>query len=37
MHVIGLAELKKNKAATGRKKDKDDIRRLSSQGARKKR
>jgi predicted nucleotidyltransferase len=29
--VIGLSELKKNKNATGRKKDEEDVRRLTSQ------
>lgn len=28
LRVIGLAELRKNKAATGRRKDRDDLRRL---------
>jgi hypothetical protein len=35
VRVIGLSELRKNKTATGRKKDKDDVRRLSLKGARK--
>ena len=30
VRVIGIDELKKNKRATGRKKDKDDLRRLDS-------
>ena len=30
LRVIGLDELRKNKRATGRKKDKDDLRRLDS-------
>lgn len=30
VRVIGLKELKANKAATGRKKDKEDVRRLNS-------
>jgi len=30
VRVIGLDEMKKNKRATGRKKDKDDLRRLES-------
>ena len=30
VRVIGLHELKKNKRASGRKKDKDDLRRLDS-------
>jgi len=37
VRVIGLTELKENKAATGREKDKDDIRRLNAKTARKKR
>lgn len=37
IRVIGLRELKKNKNATGRKKDSEDVRRLTSQKARKKR
>ena len=37
IRVIGLSELKKNKNATGRKKDDDDVRRLTSQKSRKKR
>ena len=35
--VIGLAELRANKAATGRKKDADDVRKLSAPKSRKKR
>jgi hypothetical protein len=31
IRVIGLSELKKNKNATGRKKDEEDVRRLTSQ------
>ncbi len=30
VRIIGLDEMKKNKRATGRKKDKDDLRRLDS-------
>lgn len=37
MRVIGLVELRANKIATGRKKDADDVRRLSVRRARKKR
>ena len=37
IRVIGLSELKKNKNATGRKKDEEDVRRLTSQKTRKKR
>jgi hypothetical protein len=37
IRVIGLRELKKNKNATGRKKDEEDMRRLTSQKTRKKR
>jgi predicted nucleotidyltransferase len=37
IRVIGLRELKKNKNATGRKKDEEDVRRLTSQKTRKKR
>lgn len=37
IRVIGLRELKKNKNATGRKKDEEDVRRLTSQKSRKKR
>ena len=37
IRVIGLSELKKNKNATGRKKDEEDVRRLTSQPSRKKR
>jgi predicted nucleotidyltransferase len=36
MRVIGLAELKKNKAAAGRRKDEEDVRRLMSRGTRNK-
>ena len=36
IQVIGLAELSANKTATGRPKDADDVRRLRSQGPRKK-
>jgi predicted nucleotidyltransferase len=36
IRVIGLNELRKNKAATGRQKDKDDLRRLDYQQTRKK-
>lgn len=35
MKVIGLAELRLNKKATGRKKDEDDLRRLEAPAARK--
>lgn len=37
IRVIGFRELKKNKNATGRKKDEEDVRRLTSQKTRKKR
>ena len=37
LRVIGLAELRANKAATGRKKDAEDLRRLAARTARKKR
>ena len=37
IRVIGLRELKKNKNATGRKKDEEDLRRLTSRKTRKKR
>jgi predicted nucleotidyltransferase len=37
MRVIGLAELRANKAATGRRKDAEDVRRLSARPGRKKR
>jgi hypothetical protein len=37
IRVIGLRELKKNKNATGRTKDAEDVRRLASQKTRKKR
>ena len=37
IRVIGLSELTKNKNATGRKKDDEDVRRLTSQKTRKKR
>jgi predicted nucleotidyltransferase len=37
MRVIGLTELKKNKNATGRKKDEEDVRRLTSQNVHKRR
>ncbi len=37
MRVIGLAELRANKAATGRRKDAEDLRRLSARKSRKKR
>lgn len=37
IRVIGLRELKKNKNATGRKKDEEDVRRLTSQKTRTKR
>jgi predicted nucleotidyltransferase len=33
MRVIGLTELRKNKGATGRKKDKEDLRRLKASKA----
>lgn len=35
MRVIGLAELRANKAATGRRKDAEDLRRLSARKSRK--
>jgi hypothetical protein len=35
IRVIGLSELKKNKNATGRRKDAEDVRRLSSRKTRK--
>lgn len=37
LRVIGLNELRRNKMATGREKDADDVRKLDSQRARKKR
>lgn len=37
IRVIGLRELKKNKNATGREKDEEDLRRLTSRKTRKKR
>ena len=37
MRVIGLAELRVNKASTGRKKDADDLRRLNAARPRKRR
>ena len=36
MQVIGLPELRANKAATGRKKDADDVRKLNARKSRKK-
>ena len=37
LRVIGLAELKKNKRATGRGRDDEDVRRLNAQQARRRR
>ena len=37
IRVIGLVELRANKAVTGRKKDEDDVRKLSAQTSRKRR
>lgn len=37
IRVIGLSELRKNKAATGRKKDEEDVRKLRARESRKKR
>ncbi len=36
LRVIGIDELRKNKMATGRKKDEEDVRRLGARGARRK-